>query len=133
MVLFFFVVYLVGRLNIVFVSSVLGDEIDFVLYVFHFPVAHLTAFHQSNINTETSHPQFVENYVFHNVGDFLLTKVQFCVAQTNIDGIVFLDALKILVSLDIEAFGTFEKEGILEVGDVIANGFRVDFRFLYAL
>ena len=79
----------VGRLDVILVNAVGDNEIDFVLDIDLLSIPHLTSLDQTHVSHIVPGAEFVVYDVLHDVGDFLLSEVQDCIAQSHVIEIVF--------------------------------------------
>ena len=75
-----------GRLDIRPAKAAIDNEINLVLANFPFPILACFNRHDADINRISTNPQFVEQYVFHQMCLLLLTPIQTGIAEPHIFG-----------------------------------------------
>lgn len=123
----------VSRLDVILFHAIGSDKIDFELLICRFVLLLVSYFHYADIHEVSAHPEFIIDDVLHDVRNFLLAKIEPCIAQSHVDGIVLFNALVISASFYIISAGALEKERVFEARQVMANRLIVDFEPLHTL
>lgn len=116
---FFFRGHFIGRLNVILLAALVGDEVNFKLLQLAFTVDRLLTLHNAYVDRIAAHFQLVEDDVLHNVVFFYLPEIEAGIAQPNVRHVIFERRFKVLFAFDIVALRAVEEEGVGEIAEVV--------------
>lgn len=103
----------VGNLDIISLTRLIDDEIDFELLAQAFAAAvPAERFHDAYIDMIPANAQLVINDILHDMSRLLLTEIQPGVAQTEVGEVIFEIGTDILAPFDVIALRLLDQKSI---------------------
>lgn len=79
-----------GRLYVVALASLIGYEVDFILFSDRFAVfVGRSVLHNADVDLKSTYSQLIIDYVLHDVAFFLLAEIEHGIAYADIGEIIF--------------------------------------------
>ena len=110
----------VGNLDIISLTRLIDDEIDFELLAQALAAAvPAERFHDAHIDMITANAQLIIYNVLHDVSRLLLTEIQPGVAQTEVGEVIFEIGTDILAPFDVIALRLLDQKSIRQKINVL--------------